>query len=174
MANSVVELTEAMRALLRGELEEGERLAEHAMLVGQRRQEPRALLSYAAQVGFIRFEQHRMGELEPILRAYVEQYPVLDVARSALALAHVEAGREAEARVQFEYSARDDFAALRRDWNWLATMSILTALCVFLQDRERAARIYDLMLPYAERNTMIGWSEVCYGSVSRYLAILRP
>ena len=40
-ANSVVELSCAMRALLRGEFEEGERLAEHAMVVGQRRQEPR-------------------------------------------------------------------------------------------------------------------------------------
>jgi class 3 adenylate cyclase len=171
-ANSVVELSDAMRALLHGEFEEGERLAEHAMVVGQRRQESRALLSYAAQIGLIRFEQHRMGELEPILRAYVEQYPVLDVARSGLALAYVEAGREAEARVQFEYLARDDFAALRRDWNWLATMSILSILCVFLQDRDRAARIYDLMLPYAERNIMIGWTEVCYGSASRYLGNL--
>jgi class 3 adenylate cyclase len=171
-ANSVVELSCAMRALLRGEFEEGERLAEHAMVVGQRRQEPRALLSYAAQIGLIRFEQHRMGELEPILRAYVEQYPVLDVARSGLALAYVEAGREAEARVQFEYLARDDFAALRRDWNWLATMSILSTLCVFIHDRERAARIYDLMLPYADRIAMVGWTEVCYGSVSRYLGNL--
>ena len=171
-ANSVVELSDAMRALLRGEFEEGERLAEDAMVVGQRRQESRALLSYAAQIGLIRFEQHRMGELEPILRAYVEQFPVLDVARSGLALAYVEAGREAEARVQFEYLARDDFAALRRDWNWLATMSILATLCVFLRDRERAARIYELMLPYAERNIMIGWTEVCYGSASRYLGNL--
>ncbi len=149
--SSMVELTNAMRALLRGDLSEGERLAEYAMVVGQRRQEPRALLSYAAQVSFIRFEQRRMVELEPMLRAYVEQYPVLDVARSGLALAHVEAGREAEARVQFEYLAREDFAALRRDWNWLATMAILTTICVFIQDREHAARIYELMLPYAER-----------------------
>ena len=170
--NSVIELSDAMRALLHGEFEESERLAEHAMTVGQRRQEPRALLSYAAQVGLIRFEQHRMGELEPILRAYVEQYPVLDVARSGLALAYVEAGREAEARVQFEYLARDDFSALRRDWNWLATMSILSTLCVFIRDSEHAARIYDLMLPYAERIAMVGWTEVCYGSVSRYLGNL--
>ncbi len=170
--NSVVELSYAMRALLHGELAEGERLAEHAMAVGQRRQEPRALLSYAAQVGLIRFEQHRMGELEPILRAYVEQYPVLDVARSGLAMAYVEAGREAEARVQFEYLARDDFSALRRDWNWLATMAILSTLCVFIRDRDRAVRIYDLMLPYAERIAMVGWTEVCYGSVSRYLGNL--
>jgi class 3 adenylate cyclase len=113
-----------------------------------------------------------MSELEPILRAYVEQYPVLDVARSGLAMAYVEAGREAEARVQFEYLARDDFTALRRDWNWLATMAILSTLCVFIDDRERAARIYDLMLPYAERIAMIGWTEVCYGSVSRYLGNL--
>jgi len=171
-SSSMVELTNAMRALLRGDLSEGERLAEVAMAVGQRRQEPRALLSYAAQVSFIRFEQRRMGELAPMLHAYVEQYPVLDVARSGLALAHVEAGREAEAQVQFDYLAREDFAALRRDWNWLTTMAILTTICVFIQDRECAARIYELMLPYAERNTMIGWTEVCYGSVSRYLGNL--
>ena len=143
----MVELTNAMRALLRGDLSEGERLAEHAMVVGQRRQEPRALLSYAAQVSFIRFEQRRMGELEPMLRAYVEQYPVLDVARSGLALAHVEAGREAEARVQFDYLAREDFAALRRDWNWSANNGDPDDyLRINDQDRERAAPIYELML----------------------------
>ncbi|HEY6394822.1 MAG TPA: adenylate/guanylate cyclase domain-containing protein, partial [Candidatus Binataceae bacterium] len=171
-ASIAVELTDTMRALLRGEFEDGERLVEQTLAVGQRLQEPRAALSYTAQITFIRFEQGRLGELEPILRAYVQQFPVLDVARCGLALACVQLGLAAEARVEFEYLARDDFSALRRDWNWLATMALVAELCVFVGDVERAGRVYELLLPYAERPIMLGWNEVCYGSVARYLGML--
>ena len=166
------ELAAAMRALLKGEFTEAERLAEEALALGQRVQEPRALLSYAAQIAAIRFEQGRLGELEPILRAYVQEFPALDVARCGLALACIQTGREAAARLEFEYLARENFAVLKRDWNWLATMAVAAEVCVYLRDLDRAASIYQLMLPYADRNITLGWYEVSYGSASRYLAKL--
>jgi eukaryotic-like serine/threonine-protein kinase len=167
-----VELAGAMRTLLAGDFAEGERLAEQALALGQRVQEPRALLAYAAQITIIRFEQGRLGELEPILNAYVQQYPNLDVARCGLALACIQGGREAAARAEFEYLARENFTALKKDWNWLATMAVAAEVAVYLRDAERAARIYELMLPYADRNITIGWYEVSYGAVARYLGKL--
>jgi eukaryotic-like serine/threonine-protein kinase len=167
-----VELAHAMHALLRGDFAEAERLAEQALALGQRVQEPRSLLSYAAQITVIRFEQGRLGELEPILKAYVQEYPSLDVARCGLALACIQSGREAAARAEFEYLSRDNFGALKKDWNWLATMAVAAEVAVYLRDADRAARIYDLMLPYADRNITIGWYEVSYGAAARYLGKL--
>ncbi len=172
ISDSLLEVSAAMFAIMKGAFTDAERLATEAFEAGQRRDDPSAMLTYAAQIAMVRFEQGRLGELESMLTAYAEQYPMLDVLRCGIALACVQGGREAAARTQFEYLARDDFAALRRDWNWLGTMAVVAEVCVFLADRPRAARIYELLKPYADRSIMVGWSEVCYGAVTRYLGML--
>src|SRR5262249_33174401 len=146
--------------------------AEEALSLGERVKEPRAALSYAAQLTMIRFVQGRLAELEPSLRAVVEQYPALVVARCGLALALVEAGHEDAARLEFESLARDGFSCITRDWNWLASMAVAVEVCIYLCDRERAKQVYEILLPYSGRNVTLGWYEVCYGSMSRYLAKL--
>jgi len=170
--NGSVQIISAMRALLRGELAEAERQAEEAMNIGLRRQQPRALTSYAAQLTMIRFEQGRLKEMESLLGSYIVQFPQLDVARCALILASIESENQEQARTQFEYFARDDFAHLRRDWNWLATVTVAAQVSVYLGDTARAESLYRYMLPFARRNVMLGWYEICYGSASRTLGLL--
>ena len=170
--NGSVQIIRSMRALLRGELVEAERQAEEAMNIGMRNQQPRALTSYAAQLTMIRFEQGRLKEMESLLSSYVVQFPQLDVARCALILASIESENREQARTQFEYFARDDFAHLRRDWNWLATVTVAAQVSVYLDDTARAESLYRLMLPFARRNVMLGWYEIGYGSASRTLGIL--
>ncbi len=170
--NGSVQIIGAMRALLGGELAEAERLAEEAMNIGMRRQQPRALTSYAAQLTMIRFEQGRLKEMESLLSSYIVQFPQLDVARCALILASIESENAEQARTQFEYFARDDFAHLRHDWNWLATVTVAAQVSVYLGDRPRAESLYRLMLPFAKRNVILGWYEICYGSAARSLGLL--
>jgi class 3 adenylate cyclase len=172
IGDTLVILSSAMYAIADGDYAGAERLAEQALAEGQRRQEPGALLSYASQIAMIRYEQGRLAELEPMLIASAEQFPTLDPLRCGIALACIQSGREKEARAQFEQLSRDDFSALRYDWNWLGTMAAVTEACVYLGDRERAARIYTLLLPFADRCIFVGWFEVNYGSVARYLGML--
>ncbi len=54
----------AMRALLGGQFEEGERQAQEALTIGQQIQEPYALQDFWVQVGTLRREQGRFEELE--------------------------------------------------------------------------------------------------------------
>ena len=172
ITDSLLDLLDSMAATMRGDFAEAEQAAERALVTGQRSEQPGALLSYTAQTGMIRFEQGRLGELEPMLKAYAEQFPMLDVLRSGIALAYVQSGRSAEARAEFEYLARNDFSSLRRDWNWLGAMAVATEVCVFLRDRDRARRLYEMLAPYADRCIMVGWCEVSYGGVARYLGML--
>lgn len=172
ISDPLLDLLKGMDSIMRGDFSEGELIAERALAAGEKAQHPGALLSYTSQIAMIRFEQGRLGELEPMLKAYSEQFPVLDVLRCGIALSCIQSGRDVEARAHFEHLARDDFRALRRDWNWLGTMAVATEVCVFLEDRERAAQMYQLLLPYESRLIVVGWCEVTYGIVARYLGML--
>jgi hypothetical protein len=44
--------------------------------------------------------------------------------------------------------------------------------CAFLNDVERAEILYEMLLPYADRNVTVGWGEACYGSASQVLGAL--
>jgi len=51
-------------------------------------------------------------------------------------------------------------------------MSLLAAVASELNDRGSAARLYELLLPYADRVGIVGAGVTCWGSVSHYLGLL--
>jgi tetratricopeptide (TPR) repeat protein len=51
-------------------------------------------------------------------------------------------------------------------------MTYLSEVCAFLGDAARAATLYQLLLPYAGYNIVLGVEIVCYGAATRYLALL--
>lgn len=42
-----------------------------------------------------------------------------------------------------------------RDTNWTAAVALLAEICARLEDAERAAVLYDLLLPHATRNVAV-------------------
>jgi tetratricopeptide (TPR) repeat protein len=92
--------------------------------------------------------------------------------RTALALIYKQLNRETEARDEFERLAANDFADLPPDWFWLACVTNLAETCAFLHDAQRAATLYELLLPYAERTVVVAYAHTCYGSASRHLGLL--
>ncbi|MEE8346454.1 MAG: AAA family ATPase, partial [Dehalococcoidia bacterium] len=165
-------LFRTMRALLDGRFEEGERLAMEAFAIGQRAQGPNAAMWFGAQLNSVRSAQGRLGELEAGTKSYVEQYPAIPVWRVVLAFNYSESGREAEARREFERLAGNEFADLPRDGNWLPGIVLLCSVCAFLGDGDRAATLYDLLLPYAGQNVLVGAAVSCLGSTSFYLGLV--
>jgi hypothetical protein len=52
-------------------------------------------------------------------------------------------------------------------------IALLAEVCAFLGDKPHAVRLYDLLLPYATHNVVIGGDAVgCHGAVTRLLGIL--
>jgi class 3 adenylate cyclase len=165
-------LVRAMRALMEGRFEEGERLAQQALAIGQRAGNPTALQAFGGQMLVLRREQGRLGELEAAVKGFVEQYPALPVWRAVLALVCSELGRESEARSEFERLAANEFADLPRDSLWLTAVALLADVCTFLGDVDRAARLYEVLLPYAGQNATLPFGIFYFGSVSQYLGML--
>jgi len=167
----------AMRATMDGRFEEGERLAQEALTVGQplRMQGDLSspLVVFGAQLFELRWHQGRLGELETVLKGFVGQYPDIAIWRAVLALLHSEAGRPEEVRGEFERLATADFADLPRDLVWLVSVALLSEVCAYLGDAARSVTLYNLLLPYAERTVIVSAPViVCRGSVSRNLGLL--
>ncbi|MDO8615442.1 MAG: protein kinase [Dehalococcoidia bacterium] len=165
-------LVRGMRASLDGRFEEAERLAQEALAIGRRVLSANAIQFFAVQTYLLRREQGRLHELEAGMNAFVDQYPLVPAWRCGRALLCCELGQEEKARADFEFLARDDFSVLPHDANWYIGMALLAETCAYLGDVQRAAVLYDQLLPYAERWINTGAGVVCNGSVSRYLGLL--
>ena len=161
----------AMRALLDGRLEESERLAQEASVVGERLG-PLAAHGYFGQLAYLRWAQGRLEEVVPLVREAAEQRPELPAYRCGLVSFYSELGWEPDARREFEGLAVHDFADLAKDAMWFSSVIGLAEACAFLRDARRAARLYELLSPYAERNVVIGLGTFCLGSAACYLGHL--
>src|SRR4029079_1822540 len=80
-------------------------------------------------------------------------------------------GKEQAARRLLRALARDDFAAVPLDDEWLYSMSVLAEACALVRDTKSAAALYAHLLPYAARNAASP-PEGLAGSVARYLGLL--
>jgi class 3 adenylate cyclase len=163
----------AMRALLEGRFQEGERLAQQALAVGQRAQEQNAAQMFGVQMFILRREQGGFGEADvAAAKGFAERYPAVPAWRCALAWLYTELGRESEARSEFEGLAGKGFADLPQDGNLPIAQGLLSEVCAFLGDPRRAAVLYELMLPSAGQAVVAGAVATCTGSASRYLGLL--
>ncbi len=162
---------EVMQLLLNGRFDDAEPLAQHALVLGERAQDPAALTAYGAQMMQVWIEQGRIEELE---RAYEVIHDFAGDAvtgQAGLVWIAMELGRIDEARNGFERLAVGDFYALPRDTAWLAAMTGLVITCAALEDAKRAAVLYRLLAPYEGRNVMV-WAFACLGPVDRSLGVL--
>jgi hypothetical protein len=89
-----------------------------------------------------------------------------------LALLYRELDERQACRAIFEELAYDGFTIVPQDSLWVATAAYLSEVCAYLGDRERAARLYALLLPYDGRTVVVGGAVACYGAVARFLGML--
>lgn len=162
----------AMLALLVGELEDAERLALEALGIGQTGQVPNAPVMWSIQLFRVRLEQGRLDEIEPMILEFARSMAHIPAARGPLALAYGHMGRLEEARRAFDAVASEGFADYPRDSNWLTGLTDAAHVCWFVDDRERAALLYDMLLPHARLAVMGSWFAACSGTVAHYLALL--
>lgn len=160
----------SLRALLGGSVDEAEELANKAFDVGTESGEPDAAVLFGGQIAAVRHHQGRIGELAGLMSDAAEGTPAIAAFKAALAFASAENGDCARAQsllgealaVRFEHPC---------DVDWLATMTIWADVAVQLCDREAAAILRDLLLPWQDRVAAIT-TIVCYGAVAHYLGRL--
>ncbi|MDQ3932207.1 MAG: hypothetical protein M3252_05155, partial [Actinomycetota bacterium] len=68
--------------------------------------------------------------------------------------------------------ARLGFANLPRDVLWIDLLAASSEVCAALEDTERGAALYPLLLPYRDRHNVSDRAVACLGSVERQLGLL--
>jgi class 3 adenylate cyclase len=158
-------------ALLEGRFEQAEEIANHALALSQRLENPfGGLAMYSIQISRIWQERGSLEQLESVLKQRIADQPHVGW-RARLAHIHTELGRQEEARRELDELAEKDFADIQRDLIWLLTIGYLGEVAAFLRDRPRCELLYELLLPHADRNVVV-LNAACNGSVSRQLALL--
>jgi DNA-binding SARP family transcriptional activator/tetratricopeptide (TPR) repeat protein len=162
----------AMRALLAGELELAEEFASDALAQGAPAESVTAREYYAVQSVAIRREQGSLGELELGIRQLIEVNTARPAWRAALTVMLWETGDATSAQVQLARLAAQGFTDVPPNGDWLTTLALAAEACAGLEDTVVAPSLYELLLPYASSNVVIGLGAVCLGSVARFLGML--
>jgi len=110
--------------------------------------------------------------MEADFKSFSRDHPALGLVGYVLPWLYSELGREADARQELDHLAARDFTDVPRDMNWLGALVLLSEACVFLADGPRAARLYELLRPYAARVVVVGFGALCFGSASLHLGRL--
>jgi class 3 adenylate cyclase len=161
-----------MRALMKGDIEAAERLAEESRRAGERAEQPLASQYYGIQLTQIRSLQGRASELLPRVRELAQQFPGIPAWRTAAISLAARGGDVEEGMVQLERFAGSDLSAIPRDANWFPAVSLLGEAAAQLGDAERAGRIYEELLPYEGLVIVIARAAGCNGPVDRVLGLL--
>lgn len=118
-------------------------------------------------------ERDNLANLEPMAAASLRARPRSLEDRALKCWLDARLGHHFEARLRLERLAADDFADLRDDQNFLIAAAALGEACIGLGRNysHYAARIYELLLPYANLQVALG-QIAAMTSVSYYLGRL--
>jgi DNA-binding SARP family transcriptional activator/tetratricopeptide (TPR) repeat protein len=158
-------------ANMAGRIKEAERFAEESYELGKRAQARDAETVYWAQVVALRRREHRLSDFVSTVQSAAEQHPALMAWRAVLPLAHLAAGKTKEAVEEFEWLAHDDFSRVPRDMFWFTCVCVLAETCALIRDTARASVLYEMLLPYKDRNVQVTRA-ACWGSCERFLGLL--
>jgi DNA-binding SARP family transcriptional activator len=165
-----VAVDRATLALFEGRFAQAEAMIGEALELGGFVQSPYAQLAFDIQMYALRREQGRLDGVLGVAKSAVDDYPGYPIWRYVLVDILSELGRKDDAQAAFDALAADGFS-VQLEMQQLFAISVLPEVCRYLEDAPSAALLYELLLPYADRNAFLP-QEMCRGSVSRGLGIL--
>jgi eukaryotic-like serine/threonine-protein kinase len=161
---------QVIRATLDGRFGDAERLAREALRIARLRHSEYAAYIYEyAQMVAIRWGQGRLDEYWPEIAHHGERYLWIPRWRDGLVAA--ERGDRSAAAAEIARHAGRGFADIPRDLFWLLRLSSLAEACVVAGDDEGARRLYELLLPFADRNAA-SYTQQPFGPVALRLGML--
>ncbi|MCR6483967.1 AfsR/SARP family transcriptional regulator [Amycolatopsis sp. OK19-0408] len=167
-AGFVADALGVMLAIRAGRFAEAEAGAQACAELGQAAGDLDALGWYGAQLVAIRWFQGRLGELVPVLDGLMHSptlSPVDNSYYAALAVAAASAGDRRTAAGALARLCGDDLGALPRSSTWLISLSGAAETAYLLDDGPTAARVAELLVPFAHLPAMASLGIACFGSV---------
>ncbi len=170
-AMAFVPLQRARRITLEGRYEEARSMLAGVTAISDELPDTTIPLSVASQLVVLNWIQRGPGEIGDTVRSYADSVPAMPVWRAGLAASLAAVGRSAEARLEFDRLAANDFAALPRDNVWFGAMAALTETAASLGHADGARRLYAQLAPFAGRN-IVTPTVAFFGPVEMWLGIL--
>ena len=161
----LVAVHRTLLALLEGRFGEAERLISETRAVGERAQTWNAAVTYGLQLYLLRREQGRLDEVEALVRRSAAEHPTYPIWRCVLVDMLAELDATVEARAEFDALAAARFGGVPFDEEWDVSLCFLAETAARLGDADRAAVLYELLLPYAGR-VAISYPEISIGPVA--------
>ncbi|MDQ3689132.1 MAG: hypothetical protein M3406_03685 [Chloroflexota bacterium] len=155
-------------AVLQGRYDEAVALIPEAIAVGRRAEQAMSVIYSLIERYMIARDQ---GEAQLLLGELVESaatFPSYVVLRALIADAYVRAGRHADARPTLLRLARNEFAEIPRNDEWLFATCILADVAADLGEASPAGALYELLLPFEDR-AAVSAPDACAGAVARSL-----
>lgn len=164
---------QAMRATMDGRFAAAEQAIGAAVALSERAQ----LSSYLQEAETLqrcalRREQGRIDEIAAQVELAAQRSPMFAGMQLWAMAVSAASGAPAAARGRFEQAARANFADLPSDMVRFLALAFCAETCAALGDQRRAATLYGLLLPHAERHVVISNGRVYYDPVSRLLGLL--
>ncbi len=168
----------AMRTLLTGDLDAGERMARHALALGRRTAEPDAEDVFACQMGMVWHERptEETSHLWAELRPRYDSLPPHSARVMAWHAHHIritlESGHDEEARAELDWFRAIGVDEVEKTVFWTPTVALLSGAVAELGSAEEKRMLYALLVPYAGGNVVCGGAVSFWGSCSHHLGVL--
>ena len=166
-----VPLWRATRATINGALDEAARLADRARAEGREAGDHNAELFWRLQTGTLLLIQQRFDTDVGWIEDHARTSPAGSAWWCVLAWIRAEQGRDAEARAIVDRLAKNRFAALEKDTNWISAIAELTHACRVLGDADRAEILYQHLLPFTGHIVTAARGAQAYGPVDYFLGL---
>jgi DNA-binding SARP family transcriptional activator len=166
-----IPLWRATRATINGDFDQAARLAARARQEGRQAGDENAELFWRLQTGTLMLIQRRLDTDTAWIEDHARNSPAGSAWWTVLAWIWAEQGHHADAQAVVDRLAEHQFAALQRDMNWISAIAELTEACRLLNDADRAAVLYQQLLPFAGRIATCARGAQAYGPVDYYLGL---
>ncbi|MDX6718278.1 MAG: hypothetical protein QOJ63_532, partial [Solirubrobacteraceae bacterium] len=170
-AAAYVPLHRARRVTIEGRFEEARNLLAEVAAISAEMPSTTIPITVDGQLVVLNWVQQGPRAIGDEVRGYADGVPAMPVWRAALAASFADRGRAAEAQLELDRLAADDFAALPRDNLWFGTMAALAEAVAALGLRERALELHAKLAPFAGRNVVTP-TAAFLGPIEMWLGIL--
>jgi DNA-binding SARP family transcriptional activator len=161
-------------AMLDGRWADAERMTD-ALLAGRQEEQTRdAVQVWTIQHLQYAVERGTLEEIEPSVRAAVDEFPEVPAWRAALAFVLSGLDDLDAAREEFELVAAHDFDDIPFDGHWIATLNLCGWVAYALRDERRAAILFERLRPYAGQTVVNGAGAAVQGPLALTLVRLAP
>jgi DNA-binding SARP family transcriptional activator/tetratricopeptide (TPR) repeat protein len=162
----------ATRQLLIDPNAEAESLIAAAYTLGNHLEQSEAIGTYILQTFALRFQQERIHEVVPVLRAPAPDQPRMRAGLALATAALATAGRSDDARQTLDEIVNETEIRLDNDNLWLGAIALLSAGACLVGSTEQRAILEQALRPYATNWCMFGAAAAVFGTGHHWLGKL--